>query len=208
MTSIRAFIKQLLKSEDTITIVSGLPRSGTSMMMSALQAGGLPILTDHQRQADPNNPKGYFEYEPVKKLAKGQTRWLLSAHGKAVKVISALLSFLPDDFHYKVIFMDRDIDEILASQKRMLERSEIEEEKPLSDAKLRQEYLDHLSSIKTWLDSQDWLTVLTISYHQVLCEPQATFQKVDAFLDKNLDVHAMTRVVDPSLYREQNKRSI
>ena len=98
MTSIRSFIKKLLKSEGKITIVSGLPRSGTSMMMSALEAGGLPLLTDGLRQADLNNPKGYFEYEPVKKLPKGQTGWLLSADGKAVKVISALLTYLPEDF--------------------------------------------------------------------------------------------------------------
>ena len=204
MTSIRTFIKKLLWNDEKIIIVSGLPRSGTSMMMSALQAGGVPLLTDHQRQADSNNPRGYFEYEQVKTLPKGQSGWLLSAHGRAVKIISALLSYLPDEFCYQVIFMERDIDEILASQKRMLERSGITEKSHLSDENLRREYQEHLSTVRTWLSSQDWLSFLMISYNQVLRDPRAAFQKVDAFLECDLDVDAMTRVVDLSLYREQN----
>ena len=203
MTSIRSFIKKLLQREDYITIVSGLPRSGTSMMMSALQAGGLPLLIDGQREADPNNPRGYYEYETVKKLPKGQTGWVLSAHGKAVKVISALLSYLPEDFHYRVIFMERNIDEILASQKRMLERDGIKEEKAPIDAQLRKDYQDHLGAIMEWLESQDWIDVLTISYNQVLSQPVEVFQEVDRFLAPRLDVEAMAHVVDPSLYREQ-----
>ena len=203
MTSIRSFIKKLLKREGTIAIVSGLPRSGTSMMMSSLEAGGLPLLTDGLRQADPNNPKGYFEYEPVKKLPKGKTGWLLSAHGKAVKVISALLVNLPDDFNYKVIFMERDLDEILASQRRMLERSDKKEGKPIEDAQLRRDYQAHLDAVKDWLKLQDWLSVLFISYNQILRDPMAAFKMVDAFLEPPLDVEAMARVVEPALYREQ-----
>ena len=204
MTSIRSFIKKLLNREGKITIVSGLPRSGTSMMMSALKAGGLPLLTDGLREADPNNPKGYFEYEPVKKLPKGQTNWLLSADGKAVKVISALLSYLPEDFRYQVIFMERDLDEILASQRRMLERSDKKDTQPIDDAQLRKDYQAHLENVKDWLRSQDWLSVLFISYNQVLRDPMAAFQKVGAFIEIDLDMEAMARVVDPTLYREQN----
>lgn len=174
------------------------------MMMSALQAGGLPVLTDGLRKADPNNPKGYFEYEPVKKLPKGQTGWLLSAHGKAVKVISALLRYLPDNFHYRVIFMERDIDEILASQKRMLARADKKEEKPLPDEQLRHEYTKHLMAVKDWLKAQDWIEVLTISYNQILRDPVAAFKKVDAFLELRLDIDGMAQIVDPRLYREQN----
>ena len=171
--------------------------------MSALKAGGLSLLTDGLRQADPNNPKGYFEYEPVKRLPKGQTGWLLSAHGKAVKVISALLTDLPEDFNYQVIFMERDLDEILASQRRMLERSNKNEVKPIEDAQLRRDYQAHLAAVKGWLNSQDWLSVLFISYNQVLHDPLAAFKKVDAFLEPRLDVAAMVQVVDPTLYREQ-----
>jgi hypothetical protein len=204
MTSIRSFIKKIIKKDEEITIVSGLPRSGTSMMMSALQAGGMPLLTDGLRQADPNNPKGYYEYEVVKKLPKGQTGWLLSAHGKAVKVISALLGYLPEDFEYRVIFMERDLDEILASQKHMLERSEKNEAEPIEDAQLRKDYQEHLESVKIWLNKQDWIKVLTISYNQVLCDPLAAFEEVDAFLAPTLDLDAMAQIVDPGLYREKN----
>ncbi len=173
------------------------------MMMSALHAGGLPLLFDGLRKADASNPKGYYEYEPVKKLPKAQTRWLLSARGKAVKIISALLTYLPEDFNYRVIFMERNIDEILASQKRMLERAEREETKLVSDEKLRTEYQEHLKAVKDWLDTQDWIEVLYISYNHVLDHPVEAFQKVEAFLDLKLDVDAMAQVVDPKLYREQ-----
>jgi hypothetical protein len=204
MTSIRSIIKNLFQSEDAVMIVSGLPRSGTSMMMSALEAGGLPILTDGLRKADPSNPKGYYEYEPVKKLSEGQTEWLRSAQGKAVKVISALLHYLPDDFYYRVIFMERDIDEILASQKRMLARADKIEEKPLSDTQLRQEYAKHLVAVKKWLNTQNWIEALMISYNQILRDPVAAFKMVDAFLALNLDIDAMAQTIDPKLYREQN----
>lgn len=202
MTTIRAIIQKLMKKSSEITIVSGLPRSGTSMMMSALQAGGLPLLVDGQRGPDLSNPKGYFEYELVKKLPAGRNDWLLPAQGKAVKVISTLLGHLPDDFQYKVIFMERNIEEILVSQGRMLERTGKQEIQPLNDEILRDEFLTHLSEVKGWLEEQDWMEVLYISYNDVLCQPIKTFQKVDAFLKKGLDVGAMAQVVDPALYRE------
>jgi hypothetical protein len=203
MTSVRSLVRKIFHKENYVTVISGLPRSGTSMMMSALQAGGLPLLVDGQRRADASNPKGYFEYEPVKKLPKGQTGWLLSAHGKAVKIISALLITLPDDFRYRVIFMDRNIDEVLASQKRMLQRAGKQETKPVSDEDLRQEYIQHLQSVKGWLDKQDWIEVLYISYNHVLQNPAKVFESVDAFLEPELNVDAMVQVVDAELYREQ-----
>src|SRR5512138_3362092 len=107
---------------ETVIIVSGLPRSGTSMMMKMLAEGGLPVLTDSIRTADEDNPNGYFELEVVKKLAEGQRAWLSDAGGKLVKVISALLEFLPPEYHYRVLFMERQIAEILASQQKMLAR--------------------------------------------------------------------------------------
>jgi hypothetical protein len=110
------------QQDNYIVVVSGLPRSGTSMMMKMLQAGGIGIMTDNLRVADENNPKGYYEFERVKQLDKGDNAWVAEAQGKVIKVISYLLEFLPADFHYKVIFMRREMAEILASQRHMLER--------------------------------------------------------------------------------------
>ena len=104
------------KHRQPIVIMSGLPRSGTSLMMSILSAGGLPVLTDHQRKPDADNPKGYYEYERVKKLARGDTKWLSKADGKVVKIISALLMYLPETYSYKIIFMHRHMSEILESR--------------------------------------------------------------------------------------------
>jgi len=110
-----------MPSDETITVVSGLPRSGTSMMMQMLGAGGLAVLTDGKRGADADNPRGYYEYEAVKSLGQDAS-WLASAGGKAVKIVSALLIHLPDGFDYRVIFMRRPIAEVLASQRAMLDR--------------------------------------------------------------------------------------
>jgi hypothetical protein len=103
-----------MQSDSEIIVVSGLPRSGTSLMMQMLEAGGQTVLVDHVRKADSDNPEGYYEYEAVKDLSKGETVWLAEAQGKAVKVISALLEFLPVEYTYRVIFMRRRIPEILA----------------------------------------------------------------------------------------------
>jgi hypothetical protein len=203
MTSIRSFVKKLFQKEDFITVVSGLPRSGTSMMMSALKAGGMAVLTDEIRSADKNNPKGYFEFERVKKLPKGDTGWVRSAQGKSVKIISALLGYLPDDFRYRVIFMERNIEEILASQQRMLERNSKQDDHPMSDDDLRQSYQDHLKEQKAWLADQDWIQTLHISYNDVLREPEKVFIQVAGFLDQRVDPLEMVKVVDPDLYREQ-----
>ena len=203
MTSLRSVVKKLLSKTSFITVVSGLPRSGTSMMMKALQAGGMPLLVDGVRGADANNPGGYFEFERVKKLPKCDLDWLDNAKGKVVKVISALLDTLPDQYQYKVIFMERDIDEILASQRRMLLRDGTIEEKPISDADMRQSYLSHLEEVKTYLAKTPWLKTIAISYNDVLRNPKVEFQRVVKFLDRNVDLEAMVQVVDPELYRER-----
>ena len=109
------------KPKQKVVVVSGLPRSGTSMMMKMLAEGGLSIVTDSEREADEDNPNGYFEIELSKKLKDGVVDWIYDAPGKVVKVISYLLEFLPADLTYDIIFMDREIPEILASQKKMLE---------------------------------------------------------------------------------------
>jgi hypothetical protein len=203
MTSIRAYIQHLFGKQNVITVVSGLPRSGTSMMMSALKAGGMDLIIDQVRTADPNNPRGYFEFERVKKLPKGDTRWLKQAGGKAIKIISALLQFLPDDYHYKVIFMERDLDEVLASQQRMLERSG----KPLNsrdeEDQIRKSYLDHLEEVSAWLSKKDWIQTLFVSYNDILHVPEEEFPKIASFLSGKVDPDAMISVVDPRLYREK-----
>lgn len=204
MTSLKSAIKRILGKELFITVVSGLPRSGTSMMMSALEAGGMPLLVDGIREANGNNPKGYFEYQPVKKLPKGSVDWLDTARGKAVKIISALLGYLPMGFQYRIIFMERDIGEILASQKRMLSRNGVVEEKPASDEDMQKSYQAHLKQVKSYLAENDWLYVLYVSYNQVLQDPEVEFERVAQFLDNIVDPSAMSSVVDPELYRERH----
>lgn len=203
MTSIRSFIQKLVGSKQSITIVSGLPRSGTSMMMSALKAGGMPLMTDEVREADPNNPKGYYEFERVKKLSKGDDAWLDSASGKAVKVISALLEYLPPDYQYQVIFMERNIHEILASQRRMLVRTGKEQQHPVADETIQQSYQNHLSEVKSWLADKDWIDTLYVSYNQILQQPLEEFNRVAKFLEDRVNPRAMAKVVEPSLYREK-----
>lgn len=199
-----SFLKKLFKSKQSIIVVSGLPRSGTSMMMKMLEAGGIPPLTDKIRTADDDNPKGYYEFERVKKLDKGDTDWLPQAEGKAVKVISQLLKYLPADYDYKVVFMRRHMDEILASQKKML-ANRGEDTNRISDEELASLFEKHLNQVINWLDQQTNVSTLYIHYSDTLSDPQTQAEKVNGFLDQTLNVEAMTAVVDPALYRNQAK---
>lgn len=185
-----------------ITIVSGLPRSGTSMMMKMLEAGGLPVLTDHQRAADEDNPKGYYEFERVKKLPEGDYAWLPEARGKVVKVISALLEHLPGDFDYRVIFMQRKMEEILASQKQMLMRANKPSE-DISDDDLAAMYTRHLASVQAWLAARPNFRVLYVDYNDLLVRPETHLPQINGFLGGKLDIEKMTFVVDPALYRQR-----
>lgn len=188
-------------SKSTI-IVSGLPRSGTSMMMKMLSAGGLEVLTDQIRVADEDNPKGYYEYERVKKLKDGDHIWVEGAQGKVVKVISALLEYLPPQFQYKVIFMRRNMHEILASQKEMLIRRGEPTDK-VSDEQIAELYAKHLSKIEAWLSKQQNMKVLYVSYNDFLAEPEKHGEKIIQFLDQPLQVEQMAQVVDKNLYRQR-----
>lgn len=205
MTSLRSYIKKLLSRQNFITIVSGLPRSGTSMMMSALEAGGMSLVVDEIREADTSNPKGYFEFERVKKMPKGDIGWLKDARGKGIKVISALLDSLPDDYQYRVIFMERDLVEILASQRRMLERTGKKQEGQPDDDRIRDSYISHLRDVKEWMDGQDWIQTLYVSYNDILANSEETMQEIAEFLDNRVDPFEMIKVVDPELYREKQK---
>jgi hypothetical protein len=185
----------------TIAIVSGLPRSGTSMMMKMLEAGGLEVLTDDIRKADRDNPQGYYEFERVKQLDHDRA-WLEDARGRVVKVISQLLPKLPGGCTYKVVFMHRAMDEILASQRRMLARRG-EPTDEISDEQMAALFRKHLERVEGWLDQQPNFDVLHVSYNQVLTSPQEEARRINTFFGQELDVRAMTDVVDPSLYRQR-----
>lgn len=187
-------------------IVSGLPRSGTSMMMSMLQAGGVPLVTDGERTADEDNPKGYFEIERVKRLAHGDVDWLAaSAPGKGIKIISDLLQFVPAELPCRVIFMRRRLSEILASQHRMLERRG-EAEGPAA-LEMRSIYQAHLDEIFAALDERPKWQVLYVNYNRMLSAPEAQLQKVVSFIEGGgagpLDQAGMAGVIDQALYRNR-----
>jgi hypothetical protein len=175
------------------------------MMMAALKAGGMEVLTDGIRIADRNNPKGYFEFERVKKLPKDDFDWLDGAKGKAVKIISTLLPYLPENYRYRIIFMKRDLQEILSSQQRMLERSGKSEEHPIDDADLLDSYNQHLDLLSLWLAERDWIDTLYVNYNQILAHPCMEFTKVANFLNGQVDAQKMSNVVDRDLYRERER---
>jgi len=199
-----SFFKKLFKHNQPVVIVSGLPRSGTSMMMKMLEAGGIPPLTDQIRTADSDNPKGYYEFERVKQLDKGDTAWVAEAQGKGVKVISQLLRYLPDDQDYKVIFMRRNMDEILASQKKML-TNRGEDPNRVSDEELTRLFEKHLGHVRQWLDGQTNVETLYIHYSDVLSDPRPSVGQINEFLGGHLNTEAMIASVDPKLYRNRQE---
>jgi len=188
--------------KEHIIVVSGLPRSGTSMMMKMLEAGGLEILTDNLREADANNPKGYYEFERVKKLKDGDLGWLPDALGKVVKIVTGLITFLPAEYNYKVIFMERELEEVLASQKKMLGRLGKGDDN-IPDDKMAQIYQGHLKQVKTWISSQPSMKVLYVNYNTMVSDPTESLHKVNAFLGGGMNVEIMANVVDKELYRER-----
>ena len=184
-----------------ITIVSGLPRSGTSMMMQMLEAGGMPALTDGLRAADADNPAGYYEFERVKKIRDDKS-WLPSARGKAVKMIYALLYDLPAGYEYRVLMMRRNVDEVVASQARMLERTG-RAGANLPPEKLKAVFTEHMTKVSTWLSTQPRFAVLDVDYNAMLTDPGPGIAAVNALLDARLDAQAMAAVVNPALYRNR-----
>jgi hypothetical protein len=188
-----------------VIVVSGLPRSGTSMAMKMLEAGGVAVLTDGLRAADLSNPKGYYELEAVKGLDKnGDTAWLDAARGHAVKIISFLLTWLPERYEYRVIFMERDLDEVIASQNTML-AARGEPADPAGNPRMRELYERHLEKVSRFLASRPCFSVLRVNYREVLAQPGREAERMVAFLGAGLDADKMAAVADPSLYR--NRRS-
>ena len=171
--------------DNVITIVSGLPRSGTSMMMQILESGGMEVITDNIRKANEDNPLGYYEYERVKKI-KDDTGWLKETRGKAFKMISQLLYDLPSNENYKVIFMKRKMNEILASQSKMLERMGSCKD-GTSDEKMGEFFDKHLSKIIDWIEGRKYIDVLYIDYSDFLINPDELIKTLNRFLNYKLN---------------------
>jgi len=184
-----------------VTIVSGLPRSGTSLMMQALNTGGLPVLTDHMRKSDEDNPQGYFEFEPVKKT-KTDPSWVADAEGKAVKMVYSLLYDLPNEYEYRVIFMRRHMHEVLASQRTMLKRSG-RQGANIPEHKLADFFNKDLEKITQWVHCQDNFSMISIRYDDMVKSPLPACHQVHEFLGIDLNEDKMASVVNPSLYRNR-----
>ncbi len=199
------FFKNLIKKwryGDDIIVVSGLPRSGTSMMMNMLESGGLAVVTDKVRESDTDNPKGYFEDERVKDLENDPDKsWLRDARGKTIKVISHLLKELSEDNYYKVILLRRNLDEIVASQNIMLDRRQ--EPNTISDEKAVEIYRNHMIDTKVFLRRKPNYELLEMHYHEVVANPIDSANRVNEFLGGGLSVESMVTVVDPNLYRNR-----
>ena len=184
-----------------VTIVSGLPRSGTSMMMQVLEAGGLPALTDGLREADDDNPRGYYEFEAVKRT-KEDASWLADAPGKVVKIIYRLLYDLPPDHDYRVVFMHRDLSEVLRSQAAMLERNG-RPRGPAGDEQMQRLFRRELHDFQHWIRSQSNFALLEVSYNDVLQDPRPHLTAIDRFLGGGLNLESMLASIDRSLYRNR-----
>jgi Sulfotransferase domain len=186
-----------------VVLVSGLPRSGTSMLMQMLEKGGVPVVTDKIRTPDQDNPKGYHEFERIKDLDKSKDKsWLGQYRGQVIKTISFLLQDLPLDLNYKVIFMRRNLEEVLQSQNKMLERNGAKNEL-VPDEKMRRNYEFHLKKVYYQLNSTPNFEVLYVEYSAVVEDPLPEATRINAFLGGGLNVTAMVSAVESSLYRNR-----
>jgi hypothetical protein len=171
------------------------------MMMKILAEGGVPIITDEIRRADPDNPNGYFEFETVRQLSSGNVEWLEKARGKAVKVISALLEHLPPNYFYKIIFLERDLQEVMVSQRKMLDHRN---EQPKGDeTEIEAQMRKHLSVMKPWLVRQPNMEVLYINYNELIRDPEPYCDKIINFLELALNKTRMLAVPNKGLYRNR-----
>ena len=191
-------------SYEFVTVVSGLPRSGTSMLMQMLVAGGLQTQTDGVREADEDNLNGYYEFESVKQLRYDHS-WLADAKGKAVKVISELLKELPSSYSYKIIFIRRRMEEVLASQRQMLvRRGQTGVVSSDDDEEISRIFQHHLSVTEQWLSSQANMEVLYVDHADILNDPLVNARQITEFLGLPLNIGKMAEVVDDSLYRQRS----
>lgn len=202
MVSFIQRVVRRLRSGKPVVIVSGLPRSGTSMAMKMLEAGGMELVVDNVRTADEDNPKGYYEDERIKDLAEMDDRsWLEAARGKVIKVVSSLLNHLPESNDYKVVFMRRNLNEVLASQTKMLERRG--EASHTEDDDLFKMYRAHLEKIEFQLRFRPNFETLYVDYAEAIRDPVSAARQIADFVGGDLDVDRMAAVVDGSLYRNR-----
>jgi hypothetical protein len=188
-----------------ITVVTGLPRSGTSMMMQMLEAGGITALVDDLRPPDRHNPGGYHEYQRVTRLASDQD-WLPEAQGKVVKMVYRLLYELPREFDYRVVWMRRRLDEVTASQDAMLLDTAPAQAASMDPTQVIDAFSRQLDEFGEWLGRQPNKRSRVVDYNAILEDPRPSIAAVHRFLDGRLDVAAMERVVDPALYRQRSRQ--
>jgi len=185
---------------DIVVVVSGLPRSGTSLMMAMLSAGGIPLLMDHQRPPDPDNPNGYFELEAIKRLSTS-AECLATAPGKAVKIVAPLVFQLPLRFQYKIIFIERNLDEVIASQTAMLVR--MGRQTALPADQLKAAFARQMSRARTILPQAGNQETLFLQHRDILNEPRSAADAVATFLEADLDLQAMAGIVNPALHHQR-----
>jgi hypothetical protein len=185
--------------DSEIVIVSGLPRSGTSLMMQMLHVGGVEVVADNIRVADVDNPRGYLEFETAKRIERDAS-WLPETRGKAFKMVSQLLYHLPATEQYRIVFMQRDLDEVLASQERMLQRRSAT---GMGCEQMRKAFTLHLEKLFEWLGQQPNVRLLVVDYSDVLSDASGAAVKVSEFLGRTLVIDRMAAAVDPSLYRNR-----
>ncbi len=173
-------------------------------MMMILDSAGIPLLADHERSADEDNPNGYYEFERVKKLKEGEVGWMELAPGRAVKVISALLQYLPDKYHYKVLFMRRALPEILASQRKMLIHRGENPDK-ISDEEMGKYFEEHVVHVIDWLRNQPNIEYIIVDYNELVINPSPQIKKINLFLGGKLDEDKMKNAIKPDLYRQRSK---
>ena len=183
--------------KDQIVVVSGLPRSGTSLMMQMLHKGGVEVLTDHNRKTDDSNPKGYFEYDPVMSIHKDNS-WLELAKNKSVKVVAPLLKFLGPKYRYKVIFMNRDLSEIIKSQQKMIGK-----DPDTLPTRLFETFKKQLNQVETWKQKEPSVELIYVNYKDVLDHPEEVIAKVSSFIGMDLNISEMVKCVDKTLYRNK-----
>ena len=192
-----------MPQDSEIIVVSGLPRSGTSLMMQMLDRGGIPAVTDHARTADEDNPRGYYEFEAVKRT-KQDASWLPEARGKAVKLVSSLLYDLPATETYRILFMQRDLEEVLESQEKMLARLG----KPAAPRdRMHSAFRVHLDRLYEWLPQQPHMQVQMVDYNRLLSDSPAEVSSIAKYLGGRATAESMLSAIDPSLYRNRTTAS-
>ena len=170
------------------------------MMMQALHKGGIEPYTDSNREADSDNPRGYYEHEKATQLMRDQS-WIPEARGKAVKIVAQLLNHLPKDENYRIIFMDRDLREVIKSQKVMLERLGREGGK-LGDSAMMATLDRQVHTIESMMAMQENIDVLFVDYGEAITAPEEISRRINEFMGGDLDEAGIQSAIDPSLRRQ------